>query len=160
MPETQPSIFEETDVFMLPPRRALLPWWIIFFSWFFIVISPIQLILALVPYYATDYIDLSMFGIVAKQRITLYEICWDASTLLTIVVSYGLLKEKSWAVNVGILDALSGIPFTIYEINRIPDANPNIKVYWVFYGFSITLLIIYLWKLFRIRKDWSIRQPR
>lgn len=156
MQEIQPSIFEETEVFMLPPRRALLPRWIIFFSWLFVVISPIQLILAFIPY----YFDLSEYNIPVKTEVTFYSIAWYASALLTTIAAYGLLTEKSWAVNVAIIDVLLDIPKVIYEAKRVWPEHPQANYYYAFYGISLVLLIIFGWKLFRIRKDWSIRQPR
>lgn len=155
MPETQPSIFDETDVFMLPPRRALLPWWIIFFSWFLIIICIVQVIMM-----TLDYFGITKLGIITEADSSFKNIFSLANSFFTIVAAYGLLREKDWAVNIAILNALASVAQTFFSTNEVFADTTEAVIFWSIYGVGLIMLAIYLWKLFSIRKDWNIRRPR
>jgi len=160
MPETQSSIFDETDAFILPPRRALLPWWIIFFCWFFIILCPFDFIFMVLQHSGRD---LSMYGVEAKTGFTFKEVFSLVNSLLTLVVAYGLLREKDWAVNIAIINALISVADGLFSIND-PAAGVqddiDMAISWFTLAFGLIMLGIYLLKLFRIRQDWRIRLPR
>lgn len=160
MLETQPSIFNEKEAFMLPPRRALLPWWIIFFCWIFIVICSLELIIKMLELFGTGYMDLSLFGIVAKTGLSIKETFSLANAIFSVVAAYALLKEKDGAINIAITNGLVSVvePF----VSLAEDSAEDFPVWlsWATYIFGWFMLIIYLWKLFSIRKDWNIRLPR
>lgn len=160
MPEKQTSIFDETDAFMLPPRRKLLPWWIIVFSWIFLIICPIDIVSRILQYTS---VDLSMFDIVPKTELAFKDVLSVANSICTLVAIYGLFREKDWAINIAILNALVSLGDILYTTNDATAgavSETEIVVAWSIYAFGLIMLGIYLFKLFRIRKDWSIRLPR
>lgn len=160
MPETLTSIFDETDAFMLPPRRKLLPWWIILFSWVFIIICPIDIVTRTLQYTS---VDLSMFDIAAKTEIAFKDVLSVANSIFTLVAIYGLFREKDWAIKIAILNALVSVGDTLYTTNDATAgavSESEIAVAWAIYAFGLIMLAIYLTKLFRIRKDWSMRLAR
>ena len=145
---------------MLPPRRALLPWWIIVFSWIFIIICPIDIVTRVLQYTG---MDLSMFDMVTKTEIAFKDVLSVANSIFTLVAIYGLFREKDWAINIAILNALVSVADTLYTTNDATagaGSETEIAVAWSIYAFGLIMLGIYLFKLFRIRKDWSIRLPR
>ncbi|MRG44640.1 hypothetical protein GFS24_05920 [Chitinophaga sp. SYP-B3965] len=158
MPETQPSIFEEDFNVLL--RKDLLPWWIIFFSWLFIIICPLQVIIAIIEYSRIGSFDLGIFSISPKTTITFKEALALANSLFTIVAAYGLLKEKDWAIKIAIMNGFVSVVETAYSVAGTFVTPQITAIFWGTYGFLGVLLATYLWKLFRMEKDWSIRQPR
>lgn len=168
MPET----LNETDGSMLPPRRALLPWWIIFFCWALIFICSFQFIIASLEWinalYPVDQspVDLNVFGIHLYRNADpeFEDVLSTANPLFTVIAAYGLLKEKGWAINIAITNAVVSAFDILYSpvgvTKGFMERMIYIEFFWYYYLAALVLLIIYLWKLIRIRKDWRIRQPR
>lgn len=104
---------DEMQPSALPPRSALLPRWIIFFCWAFIILCSVQFILASLEWVNVLYpvgqppVDLNMFGIHLRRNYyyEFRDILSTANPLFTIIAAYGLLKEKSWAINIAIANA-------------------------------------------------------
>lgn len=107
--------------------------------------------------------DLSMFDMVTKTEIAFKDVLSVANSIFTLVAIYGLFREKDWAINIAILNALVSVGDFLYsrEDATIGAASDtDFIVAWSIYAFGLIMLGIYLFKLFRIRKEWKIRQPR
>ena len=131
-------------------RKKLLPLWIKIFSWIFLIISafvPIVFILGIMGY----NVQLAVYGLETNEAFSKIGITILAIFIIKGITAFGLLKEKNWAVTIGIVDAILGIIICTL-IMLYPIINPEIK-------FSLRLelvaLIPYLLKFFKIRTQWE-----
>ncbi|MBS1669290.1 MAG: hypothetical protein JST58_18110 [Bacteroidetes bacterium] len=130
-------------------RSKSIPMWMKIFAWIFIVfgaMAPIGLVLGLLGY----NFETSLYGLETNNPISLLGISVIMLFILKGLTAFGILKEKDWAINWGIVDAVIGIAICIGMI-----------VYKAMYfsTFSIRLelvaLIPYLIRLRAIKKQWE-----
>jgi len=132
------------------PRKKLLPLWIKIFTWIFLIISvfaPIVFVLGLMGYNA----QLALYGLETNEPLSLIGIIITALFIIKGITVFGLLKEKDWAIKIGIADAIIGIIICTL-VMLYPIINPDAK-------FSLRLelaaLIPYLLKLLKIKTQWE-----
>lgn len=132
------------------PRKKMLPLWIKIFTWIFLVISafvPIVLILGLLGYNA----QLSIYGLETDEPFSLIGIIITALFIIKGITAFGLLKEKDWAIKIGIADAIIGIAVCTF-VTLYPLINSDAK----FSGrLELVALIPYLLKLLKIKTQWE-----
>ena len=132
------------------PRKKMLPLWIKIFTWIFLIISvfaPIVFVLGLMGYNA----QLALYGLETNEPLSLIGIIITAIFIIKGITAFGLLKEKDWAIKIGIADAIIGIIICTL-VMLYPIINPDAK-------FSLRLelvaLIPYLLKLLKIKPQWE-----
>ena len=133
-------------------RKELLPWWIKVFIWIFLIlgaIAPLALILGIVGF----NFEISLYGLEANEPISIIGISLILIYIFKGVTAYSLLKEKNWAVTLGIMDAIIGIALcslaTIYPlINSASGTNFSFRL-------ELLLLIPYLLKMIKIKPEWE-----
>lgn len=153
MEQNQADILSES-LFQLKHKRRkdLLPWWVKVFAWIFLIIGaigPPALVFGLLGF----SFEISLYGIETNEPSSIIGIALLLMFTLKGITAYGLLKEKSWAVTLGIMDAITGIIFCCFAmiypfINPQPVTNFTIRL-------ELALLIPYLIKMIRIRSDWE-----
>ena len=125
---------------MKPEKTSLVPIWIRFFSWIFIVFSaavPIVIILSMLGFHP----EISLYGLETNSPLTI-----KGATIMILffvkgVVGYGLLKNKTWALNIGIGDAIVGLVICAY----VMIINPSFRL-------EVIFLVPYLISLFQINR--------
>ena len=131
-------------------RKKLLPLWIKIFAWIFLVISvfvPVVFILGLMGYDAA----LSLYGLETNEPLSIIGIVIMTLFVIKGFTAYGLLREKNWAVNMGLVDAISGIILcTLLMLYPIINSN-----YVFSFRLEIIALIPFLLKLFKIQTEWE-----
>ena len=133
-------------------RRDLLPWWVKVFIWIFLIFGAIAP-LALIAGIAGFNFEISLYGLEANEPFSIIGISLILIYIFKGVTAYSLLKEKNWAVTLGIMDAIIGIAFcslaTIYPlINSGSGANFSFRL-------ELLLLIPYLLKMIKIKSEWE-----
>ena len=89
-------------------RRKLLPWWVIGFSWVFMLIG-VAVIISL-PFAAFGIsFDLSFYGIETTEPLSLTGLLVISLFILKAFTAYSLWFEKDWAISVGYLDGVIGL---------------------------------------------------
>ncbi|WP_346317808.1 hypothetical protein [Chitinophaga sp. YIM B06452] len=122
-------------------------------------------------------IALAVFFVISQIRVewgilrrSVYS--WQEVLMLALLVNYVLfgvtawavLREKRWAVNFGLANIGLGVLITGYVV--VDVTRGVIRGSFVFgvpeavLLFVFTLLCIYLYKLFRIRREWGYRQSK
>lgn len=151
MQETQTDLL--TDDFFLEnviPRNKLLPVWIKIFTWIFLIISffaPIAFVLGLFG----KKVHLSIYGIETDEPLSLVGIIITTLFIIKGITAFGLLKEKDWAIKVGIIDALIGIVIcTLVMILPVITPDPKFSL-----RLELVALIPYLLKLLKIKTQWE-----
>ena len=132
------------------PRKKLLPLWIKIFTWIFLIFSafvPIIIILGVMGYRT----QLALYGLETNEPFSLIGITITLLFIIKGITAFGLLKEKYWAIKIGIADAIIGITICTF-IMLYPIINSEAK-------FSLRLeliaLIPYLLKFLKIKTEWE-----
>lgn len=153
MERTQPDVLTESLLELkTKTRKDLLPWWIKVFIWIFLIfgaIAPLGLILGILGY----KFQMSLYGFETNEAISLIGISMILIFLFKGFTAYSLLKEKNWAINLGIMDAIIGIALCSFAM-LYPLFNPDAGVSFTF-RLELVLLIPYLLKLLKIKRDWE-----
>ena len=153
MEPNQPDILTENRFQPRAKRRKdLLPWWIKIFIWIFLIfgaIAPLALILAILGY----KFEISLYGLETNEPISIIGISMTLIFLYKGFTAYSLLKEKNWAIILGIADAVVGIALCSFAmiypfIVAGADAKLTIRL-------ELLLLIPYLIKLINIKPEWD-----
>ena len=97
------------------PRKKLLPLWIKIFTWIFLIFGafvPIIFILGIIDYSA----QLSLYGFETNKPFSLIGIIITLLFIIKRITAFGLLKEKYWAIKLGIVDAIIGITICTFTM--------------------------------------------
>lgn len=136
-------------------RRKLLPWWMKIFVWIFIIfgaISPVALVFGIMGFQFNQ----SLYGLDTNDPVSPIGLVIFAVFTLKGIIAYGLWFEKSWAVQLGILDAILGFAICsfvmIYPVITGTGSNFNFRL-------EIILLIPYLVFLVKSKQSWLSTQP-
>ncbi|WP_185288589.1 hypothetical protein [Chryseobacterium lactis] len=149
--EEKSTTFEEFDIKNnFARRRDLLPLWIKFFLWIFLiggVIGAISLMAG--PF--MGHIDLSLYGIDSTRPYSIPGLILCCLFIYKGIVAYGLWFEQEWAPQAAIIDAIIGIAICLIMMAIIPFISPNIS-------FTLRLelipLYLYLVKMQKIKNAW------
>jgi hypothetical protein len=134
-------------------RKDLLPTWIKVFSWIFMIMGlfvPLSLLLGILGM----NFQIELYGMKTNSPISTIGIILTLLFFLKGITAFGLLTEKSWAIKVGLFDAILGILVCIFImlvypfIDDIPSFSFNFRL-------ELLLLIPYLLKLNKIKNDWE-----
>jgi len=119
------------------------------FSWIFIVlgaIAPFAFVAGLMGF----SFQTSLYGLESNSPTSVLGICLIALFFIKGVTAFGLLKEKDWAIKLGIADAITGIAICV-----------GVMVYQAIYFSSVSIrleliaLIPYFIKLKAIKNTWE-----
>ena len=132
-------------------RKEILPKWIRLFSWFYLIYVPILLLSDLII--ENDY-GYRAFGLVSNGSEFNLTVLLILSVLtLAVIVSYGILWGKSWAIKVGIIYSLIALimSFSSIYLNIVSGVTQ--------YSLEPLLLLPFLIILIKKRKNWEIWKP-
>ena len=147
----QPDILTESLLQLKRRRKNLLPWWIKVFAWIFLIagaIAPLALMFGIVG----GNFEISLYGIETNEPISIIGIALILIYIFKGVTAFGLLKEKDWAISLGIVDAITGIALCclsmFYSFNSDSEINFTFRL-------ELILLVPYLIKMIRVKSDWE-----
>ncbi|MEX6691208.1 hypothetical protein QTN47_27105 [Danxiaibacter flavus] len=149
MSEQKDLLTEELESLTIK-RIKLIPLWIKIFAWIFLIMAgsiPIIIILALINGSGL----LSLYGFQTLTPFSLTGILIMLAFALKGIVAFGLLKEKDWAIKLGLTDGFTGIAACTFAT--------LLPLFTNFTGFTIRLelvaLIPYVMKLLSIKSQWE-----
>ncbi|SIN76081.1 hypothetical protein [Chitinophaga niabensis] len=128
-----------------PNRTDLLPWWIRYCNWLFIlgiITVPMALILSLL---GNDNMYLAAYGLTARNFFSPAGIVLAGVFLFNAFTAYALLTESDWAIDIAIADALIGITLCSYTMSATPGL----------FRYELIPLALFLGKLLGIRRKWE-----
>jgi hypothetical protein len=151
MQETQINLLtDELIQFNRIPRKKLLPLWIKIFAWIFLIFgafAPLMVVLGILGYPA----QLALYGLQTNEPFSVIGITIILLFIIKGITAFGLLKEKPWAIKIGMADAVIGIAictfFMLYTMIN-SEANFSLRV-------ELIALIPYLLKLKKIKTEWE-----
>ncbi|HMK20599.1 MAG TPA: hypothetical protein VK492_20505 [Chitinophagaceae bacterium] len=153
MEQNQSDVLTESLLQLKNKRRKdLLPWWVKVFIWIFLIfgaIAPLGLILGILGY----KFEVSLYGFETNEPISIIGISIILIFLFKGFTAYSLLKEKNWAIILGIMDAIIGIAICSFAM-LYPLFNSDAGVSLTF-RLELVLLIPYLLKMIKIKSEWQ-----
>jgi hypothetical protein len=157
MNENQPDVITESELELNTKRRKqLLPWWIKIFMWLFLifgVLAPIGLLFGILGY----NFQVALYGLETSEPLSIIGIAIIIIFILKGITSYGLLKEKDWAITLAIVDGILGI-IICTALMLYPVIFSEDKVTLAF-RLELLFLIPYLIKMIKIKSEWESNSP-
>ncbi len=137
-------------------RRDLLPIWMKFFVWVFLILAGISIIIKLIFLFtglSFGTKEVSIYGMETFDRFSFLGFFITFLLLLKVVTAFAMWTEKKWAIDIGITDAVIGIivcGFIMFEtfLNSSEDSKFSFR-------FEIIFLIFYLLKCLKINETWK-----
>lgn len=130
-------------------RKEILPKWIRFFSWIFLIffIAPLVFLIGLIG----GTVDVTVFGLEYSGNTSLHPIPAWGLLLMTLAafVAYGILWEKDWALKAGILYGWLALGTCAFAV-VLRFLNDNIYI-----PLEPVLLIPFLVILMKRRSAWE-----
>ncbi len=128
-------------------RKKLLPKWIRFFCWIFIILLGAPTILV-VGLFVGD-MHYNLFGVsYYGTALSPLPIVMMLVLMIHGAAAYGLLWGKRWAVDIGILCGVIG---TMFSIAGMVTAHTRGQMH---FEFSIIAQVLFLLILFHVRRKW------
>lgn len=150
MQENQPKDhFEEFDLNTIR-RRKLLPWWIRFFSWVFMIFGGLGILTYSIALFGFN-INLSIYGLVSNEPLSLIGLMIISIILLKGWAGFALFFEKDNGPLIGKIAGLVGLFICIASMVFLPFQQGNFT-----YNIRIEILFLlpFLIRLNRIHKKW------
>jgi magnesium-transporting ATPase (P-type) len=142
--------------FSIKRRRDLLPGWIKFFIFLFLFLGALGLSMSVVRNIMGSSLGAStIYGLETNVFFSWLGLFINSIMLFKAVVSYGLWMEKDWAVKFGIMDAVFGIIVCTIVMVVLPFVDFEDGINKLNIRFEIFLLVPYLYKLVKIKKEWG-----
>jgi hypothetical protein len=136
-------------------RRSLLPWWMKFFCWFFIVFGVLSTLNFALVFMSKQAIYLtSIYGL--KGDPNLIGLVSMGVILFKVYVAYGLWFEKDWAIKYGMIDALIGIVICLLMTFLSPFLYGGNAIKFEF-RIELVFLGMYAYKLESMDIEWDKR---
>lgn len=142
----------DLEEFMLPRRRTLLTWWLKIFSYIFLFMACIAVALYPLMFMLGANYNVSLYGLESNDRTSIITLTVLALFILKGTAAYGLLFEKDWAIEAGLIDAAVGIIVClfvgVYAMFRMGAFIASFRLELIF-------LVVYLIKLLNIQAVWK-----
>jgi hypothetical protein len=150
--QEEESIFgPEFDEMILPRRRSLLPWWVKVFTWIFLVLSGMSLVVFPLSFFGFTS-ELSLYGLETDRPLSLLGFALTTVFLLKGATAFGLWAEKDWAIHVGLADAILGIAICVFMMAVYPfigdDRDFNLRT-------ELVGLVPFLSWLMKVKPAWE-----
>ena len=133
-------------------RRDLLPKWIKFFTWLFMIFGAMASIGFIAGILGANF-SLSLFGFETTEPLSLVGLGLIFLFVLKGIVAYSLWMEKDWAVQIAEIDAYLSIAICILSMIFFPFTETE-NGYSFKLRIELFLIIPYLLKLRKIKLDW------
>ncbi|QHS61119.1 hypothetical protein [Chitinophaga agri] len=142
----------DLEEMMMPRRKELISWWIKFFSYIFLLLGALVIFLYPLMFLLGQNYTFSVYGLESSDRYSLLMLGIVVLFILKGCAAFGLLWEKDWAADIALIDGFAGIGICIFVI-VYSYFSPHVP--FVPYRLELVLLIGYVVRIMRIRRDWK-----
>ncbi len=152
MKEQEELILEPLLIQHTVNRRNLLPLWIKVFTWIFMITGGFA-IFGIPAALLGFFFKVSIYGLQSTNTLSPVGLIATALLVFKGIVAYGLWTEKTWAITLGIADALLGIAVCALMMLVVPfigDGPASLE-----FRLELAFLIPYLLKLLQIKPRWN-----
>ena len=133
-------------------RRQLLPWWMKFFCWLFMIFGVAAIGCLLLGLFGIPE-NLSLYGFESNQQFSLTGIIILVVAIFKGITAFSLWFEKDYAIILGTIDAITGIILCVVFMTVLPLAIAN---FHATIRLELILLIPYIIKLNKIQPEWHL----
>lgn len=133
-------------------RRQLLPWWMKFFCWLFMIFGVAAIGCLLLGLFGIPE-NLSLYGFESNQQFSLTGIIILVVAIFKGITAFSLWFEKDYAIILGTIDAITGIILCVVFMTVLPLAIAN---FHATIRLELILLIPYIIKLKKIQPEWHL----
>ena len=148
---------------LMKRRLEFIPIWMKIFMWIFVFLGTwivFANILRVVGINFAANSSTSIYGLETFDKNTLLYFFISGLIVYKTIVSFAMITEKKWAISAAIIDAILGLLVVVWVMVLNPLLNEtNFSYDWNF-QFELLLLIPYLLKCIRIKKDWENFEPK
>ncbi|ESU26690.1 hypothetical protein FLJC2902T_26650 [Flavobacterium limnosediminis JC2902] len=151
--ETEGLLNENEFINTTKRRRQLLPGWIKFFTWVFMlfgVLAPISIIVGLTG----NTFDLSLYGLETNYPLSLMGILISSLFLFKGFTAFSLWMEKDSATDLAKIDSYIGLVICVLVMIVYPFFD-NHEGFSLNFRFEILLLYFFLKKINNIEYTWA-----
>jgi hypothetical protein len=146
--ELRDNNFDEFDQELLPYRRDLLPWWIKFFSWLFMILGGFSVLNLFVLFFGVG-VNAAIYGLEDVLPAPFGTLIMLLLLIFNGVVGYMLWFEKDQALYWGKIAAITGIVVNIFT-TFISFFSGHLM-----FRFELIALIPFYLKLNSMQYDWE-----
>lgn len=132
-------------------RRQLLPWWMKFFCWLFMIFGVAAIGCLLLGLFGIPE-NLALYGLESNQALSVTGITIILVAIFKGITAFSLWFEKDYAIILGAIDAIAGIIMCVIFMTVLPLAIEN---FHATIRLELVLLIPYLIKLKKIYPLWN-----
>ncbi|MEP5253802.1 MAG: hypothetical protein ABJQ39_02005 [Winogradskyella arenosi] len=132
-------------------RRALLPWWIKVFCWFFMLFGLMAFVCFFLGFTSIKP-ALALYGFESYEPFSAYGLIVIIVGVFKGITAFSLWFEKNYAITLGKIDALIGILICGISMLVLPFITAGITIQ---IRLELVVLIPYLWKLNKIEESWK-----
>ena len=130
-------------------RRKLLPGWIKFFIWIFMIFGVMAIVCLSLGILGFN-MDLSLYGLESYHPLSITGLIIIFLGIFKGTTAFSLWTEKDWAIKIAIVDAVIGIAICIFTM-----VTNESETYLFNFRLELIVFIPYLIQLFKIRQPWD-----
>ncbi|WP_158825663.1 hypothetical protein [Mucilaginibacter lacusdianchii] len=143
-----------TGLQQVPRRRKLLPWWVLIFTWMFLIFGaavPVIIILGLLKF----KFQISLLGLSTYDPLSFTAAFLVLVYLYKGIVALGLWTEKDWAVKAAKIDAILSIAVCCFAMVYTWIVPQIAEVHNFSFRLELVVIIPYLIKMNKIQAAWE-----
>ncbi|CAN5380052.1 hypothetical protein BH09BAC1_BH09BAC1_05250 [soil metagenome] len=138
----------EQPINMLKYRRGLLPWWIKFFCWVFMVFGALILPMVIMSILGMPT-QLALYGMESTTVFNIQGALITGMFFISGIVGFGLFYAKDWAITAGLILCAIHVAFVV-AIIAFPLTSGTSKV-----RLEFILVIPFFIKLLKLKQIWQ-----
>lgn len=143
---------DDLEELLLPRRRTLLPWWMKVFSYLFLFMAAITVAMYPLAFMLDYNFMVALYGLESTDRTSFITLAVFVLYLLKGATAFGLLFEKDWAIELGLIDASVGAAICIFVgLYAMFGAGS----YMASFRIELFFLVIYALKLRKMQEVWK-----
>ena len=151
------SIFQDLHDPFAIPRKKMLPWWMKFFCYVFLLLGAFSVAGLFFSMFffslggmRSGGTEVSLYGLRAINELSIMAIVIVSLYVFKAFVAYSLLAQKDWAVKAGMIDGGLGILLCFVTMLVLPFFGFDFR-----FGGELFFLIPYQARLWRMRPQWE-----
>jgi hypothetical protein len=143
---------DDLEELLLPRRRTLVPWWMKVFSYLFLFMAAISVALYPLAFMLDYNFKVALYGLESTDRTSFITLVVFVLFILKGATAFGLLFEKDWAIELGLIDAAVGFAACIFVGLYAMFGSGS---YMASFRVELIFLVIYAIKLRKMQEVWK-----
>ncbi|QJD95746.1 hypothetical protein HH214_07610 [Mucilaginibacter robiniae] len=145
---------ETISLLQISRRRKLLPWWVLTFTWIFLVFGaavPVIVVMGLLKF----KFQISLLGLSTNNPLSITALFLILIYLYKGLVAFGLWTEKDWAIKTAKVDAILSIAICLFAMIYTWIIPQTAGMHNFSFRLELFIIIPYLLKMRQIQSAWE-----